>query len=212
MKRSFLKYLSYFLVLAAIIVPLFLIFSLFDTESKNQILLFSQKNTWAIPLLILFFKAVGIIFPPVNGGFVVYSTVPYYNWFLVFIFDLFGSVIGSSIAFYLSRKYREKILFNFLTIKKITEWEKRIFKNNSFYHFLFLRFITAPISDLISYLAGLTNISFKNYFFASLIASSTAQLLIIYFLNRGVELSIIYLIPVLLAFILSYIIYRRFIE
>lgn len=209
MKKSF-KYLSYFFVILAIIIPSFLVFSLFDANYKNQILEISRENPWGIPLLIISFKILGIVFPPVNGGFIVYSSVPYYNWFLVFIFDVFGGTIGSSIAFFLARKYREKILLNFLAIKKIIDFEKKIIKENSFIRFLFLRFMTAPIFDFISYLGGLTEISFKNYLLATLIASSIGQLFTIYLISFGLNTNILFVSIAFLPILVSFVIYKKY--
>lgn len=86
------------------------------------------------------------------------------------ILCLLGSVIGSSIVFWLVRKFGIKFVELFFSKEKINS--AKIFKDKSKTYFLtfILFFIPGTPKDLLSYVAGLTNIKFAPYILISTIA------------------------------------------
>lgn len=79
-----------------------------------------------------------------------------------------GSILGGCICFWLSRSLGRKPIEHFLGNHiKLKGIDNKIHKN-SFYPLLYLRFVPIPLS-LLNYALGLTQASFKNYLFASML-------------------------------------------
>lgn len=84
------------------------------------------------------------------------------------VLSISGWLLGSIIAFYLSRKYGTKIVSKLVSLSTIYKFENKLTQNQKFWFVLFMRMIF-PV-DLLSYALGLfTRISFKIYLITTLI-------------------------------------------
>ncbi|MCS7135016.1 MAG: VTT domain-containing protein [Candidatus Aenigmarchaeota archaeon] len=80
----------------------------------------------------------------------------------------FGLLVGSMVAFYISRYFGRKIVEKIVGKDWIEEVDNWIEKNGS-KAILIARIIPLIPFDLISYVSGLTKLEFKKYFFATVI-------------------------------------------
>jgi uncharacterized membrane protein YdjX (TVP38/TMEM64 family) len=122
------------------------------------------------PVLLILWRILGMIIPPIPGGIVSLALIPVIGWFASFVYASIGILIGCSIAFFLARKYREPLVKKFVTLQMIHQWEGRMSEKTEFWTFVGIRFATGPVMDFMSYIAGLSNISFRKFFIASLIS------------------------------------------
>ncbi len=83
---------------------------------------------------------------------------------------LLGSVIGSSIVFWLVRKFGIKFVELFFSTEKINSTKILKDKSKTYLLTFILFFIPGTPKDLLSYVAGLTNIKFLPYILISTIA------------------------------------------
>ncbi|MEK7521717.1 MAG: VTT domain-containing protein [Patescibacteria group bacterium] len=131
---------------------------------------FAQKYPFVAPVVIVLWRTLSTVVPPIPGGVISLALLPILGWFQSFIFASIGVLTGTSIAFLLARKYRHKVARKFVPIKQLQEWEGRFNEKTKFFAFLGLRLLTAPVFDFVSYVAGLSKISFKTFFFANALA------------------------------------------
>lgn len=163
----------YFISLACIIllVALIAVFVLSKASNIDAGIEFVGRHTIVGPLLLVVWRIVGIIFPALPAGVISFAAVPIFGWFHTYIYTLLGILIGTSLAFFLARTFRERLVQKFMTLKKIHKLESEISKKKQFFAIVALRLFTVPVMDFSSYIAGLTKISYKKFILATLLAS-----------------------------------------
>lgn len=198
-----------------IILILFIIGIYFVFKDSPEKLIFTIENhTLLGPLLLILLRIIGIIFPAIPAGVVSFAAVPIFGWFKTYLYTVLGILIGTSISFFLSRKFREPLVERFVSLKRIHKIEDKLTERQEFLAILGLRIFTVPIMDFSSYAAGLTKISFRKFFLATLIAS-LPDIAIFYFgeqLYRTVfGKSVIIAVGALFFIGMGYVILKRFV-
>ncbi len=108
--------------------------------------------------------------------------------------SIVGWLIGSMIAFFLSRTYGRELVEKVISNEKILSMERRVPEKNIFWSIVLLRM--AVPADVLSYVLGLfTAISWRTYFFATLIGITPFAFVFAY---TG-TLPLVYQIPILLV-------------
>lgn len=87
----------------------------------------------------------GILFGPVEGG--TYAVI--------------GNVLGSSIAFWISRRFGKDIALRLISEKKLTKYEEEISHHR--YFFWFFYFVPIFPVDILSFAFGLSAIPFRRF-------------------------------------------------
>lgn len=125
-----------------------------------------------------------------------------------------GSFLGASVSFYISRILGQKIVSKFLKDKSVN-FEKYS-KQSGFFIILMLRLIPLFPFKVVSYSAGLSNISFKDFTIATVIGSIPG---IVVYTNlgdksRNVGSSGFYMsiVLVVILFLLSLVLKKKFSE
>lgn len=99
-----------------------------------------------------------------------------------YIYTLIGALLGASLSFYISRKLGR----NF--VKKITkeklDYIEEMINTKGFFVILLLRLIPLFPFDVISYGAGLTNIKYRDFIFATIVGTIPG---ILVFTNIGAQ-------------------------
>ncbi len=104
--------------------------------------------------------------------------------------NIIGWLIGSMIAFYLSREYGVNLIKKIIPLNQINKLEKRIPKENVFWSIVFLR-MAIPV-DILSYALGLfSKISYQRYFWATLLGITPFAFIFAYLGNLPVYYQII---------------------
>ena len=142
----------------------------------------SQKHWILGALLIILWRIIAIVIPPVPGGIVSFALVPVFGWFLSFVYATIGVLIGTTIAFYLARRYQEPLVKRFVPLQQLHQWQGKLSKKTEFFAFLGIRLATAPVLDFISYIAGLSTIRFST--FISVVAIGILPDALIYYLGE----------------------------
>lgn len=165
------KYFFICLSVIVLLVVIFLVFVLSKPTNIDREIAFAGKHTIVGPLLLISLRILGIIFPALPAGVISFAVVPIFGWMQTYIYTLTGILIGTSIAFFLARTFREKLVQRFLPLKKIYKLEEEMSKKKEFLAIVALRLFTAPVMDFSSYIAGLTKISYKKFMLATVVAS-----------------------------------------
>src|SRR3990167_2388589 len=161
---------SYFLIFGLIVLILAGVY-LVSKNSPQQVILLIKTHSYLGPTLLILWRTVGIIFPAIPAGVVSFASVPIFGWLKTYLYTLTGILIGTSISFFLARRFKEPLVGRFVPLKKLHQLEGELSERKRFLAVVALRLFTVPVMDLSSYAAGLTRISFPKFFLATLIAS-----------------------------------------
>jgi len=166
----------------------------------------SAEHTILVPFLLVSWRVLAIIIPPIPGATMSLALLPILGWFKVFIYTNLGILIGTSTAFFLARHFREPLVHKFMPLKHFAKWQSKISEETEFVAFLGIRLATGPIIDFVSYIAGLSKISFTKFFLATLV-SILPDAFIFYvgetIYHKNVYLAIGLIIVFMLAFYVS---------
>jgi uncharacterized membrane protein YdjX (TVP38/TMEM64 family) len=151
------------------------------------------------PVISIVVRVVSIILAPVPGTPIDLINISFFGKGLGFLYAEISIMLGSSINFWIARYFKESAVRNFISLEKIEVWEKRISEKSGFLGLVLIRTITAPIFDYISYVLGLSKMSFRKFFAISFIASAPTAALFYYlggtFLEDRFFLAIAMIVP-----------------
>jgi uncharacterized membrane protein YdjX (TVP38/TMEM64 family) len=145
---------------------LFLFFLL--PQYQKEITQFTIANPILAPLILIAWRFVGVVIPPIPAGIIAFTLIPILGWFWVFIYSTIGLLAGAVVAFLLARKFREPLVKRFVPLQELNNWEGKLDAKTELWGFILIRLTTGPVMDFISYLAGLTKLSFGKFFLATL--------------------------------------------
>lgn len=186
---------------------------LLTQNSSDQVLTILKSNPYLAPFILISWRVVGIIVPAIPAGVVSFAAVPIFGWLATYIYTLIGILIGTSISFFLARKFREPLVSKFAPLGKLHKLEGELSERKRFAAIFALRLFTVPVMDFSSYAAGLSRISFPKFFLATALAS-IPDIAIFYFGEKLYQTffgrSIILAVGVLFFLAVGYFIVKRF--
>jgi len=207
------KYIFTIVSILFFLFGFFVILLVFNPAYTDTIVQFTTEHKFIGPIFLIFWRILGIIVPAIPAGVVSFTVVPIFGWYLTYVYTLIGILIGTSLSFWLARKFREPLVARFLPLQKIHKLENSLSHKKRFLAIVALRLFTAPVMDFSSYIAGLTKISFAKFFFATIIAS-IPDIGIFYFgeelYKRVFGKSIAIGVAVLFFLALSYFLFRKY--
>ncbi len=163
-----------------------------------------EINIALAPLISIFLRTASVVIAPIPGTPIDLLNLAFFSKMAGFIYAEISIMLGSCINFWISRRFGESTIKNFVPIEKIHIWEERIKEKSGFWGLVFVRMGTILIFDYLSYVAGLTKMSFQKFFSSSLLASIPPMAAFYYFggLIVGTELfiTLILLVPLVTLF------------
>jgi uncharacterized membrane protein YdjX (TVP38/TMEM64 family) len=150
-------------------ILLVIIMYLWMPDNTASLSTFFSEHTLLGPILLILWRITSIVIPPIPGGIISIAMIPVFGWFASFLYATIGVLIGCCVAFLLARRYREKVVKRFISLQQIHQWESKLSQNQEFWAFVMIRFTTGPVMDFMSYIAGLSKISFQKFFVVTLI-------------------------------------------
>ena len=143
---------------------------LFNPYRLNSTLEFTAEHLIIGSILLIVLRTLSNVVPAIPGGMIVFSVIPIFGWFIAFLCNMIGILLGASIAFFLARIYREPLVSRFASLNKINQLGKQISGKRQFMGLVAFRLFTVPVVDISSYVVGLTKISYPKFALATLIA------------------------------------------
>ncbi len=153
------------------LIALLLILIFFNPYHLNSTLEFTSEHLIIGAILLVFIRTLSNVLPAIPGGMIIFSAVPIFGWFVAFICNVVGILLGASIAFFLARVYREPLVSRFVSLNKIHQLGKQVSGKKQFMALVAFRLFTVPVVDISSYVIGLTKISFPKFFSATFFAT-----------------------------------------
>lgn len=146
-------------------------------QDKRILVDYMKQLGWIAPLFFILLQMVQVVFPVVPGGASCLAGVLAFGPILGFFYNYIGLVLGSVVAFCLSRKYGLKLvqkLFKEETIHKYLGY----IKTRKFDKLFFLGiFLPGLPDDLLCYIAGLSSMNYKKFLWIIIIGKPLALFL-----------------------------------
>jgi len=210
MRKKNLLLTSVLIILILFLIGIYFVFG----DSPEKVIFTISNHIFLGPLLLILWRIIGIIFPAIPAGVISFAAVPIFGWFHTYIYTVTGIMIGTSISFFLARKFREPLVKRFVPLKRIHKIENKLTERQEFLAIIGIRIFTVPVMDFSSYVAGLSKISFPKFFLATLIAS-LPDIAIFYFGEQFYKTflgrSLIIAVSVLFFIATGYFVIKRFI-
>jgi uncharacterized membrane protein YdjX (TVP38/TMEM64 family) len=169
-KKSTLVFAIIGIVLGLILISNIFLFRGIRTEDIQEIL--AGFGPWAPIVYLILFTIVPLTFFPdsvlaMAGGiaFGVKSG---------FILALTGAILGSGLAFFLTRRFGRKYLQKYLSTKEGVSTLSKQIERKGFIVILLLRLTPVPF-DIISYAAGLSSVRYRDFLFATILGAIPAM-------------------------------------
>ena len=168
-----------------------------------------ELNVDLAPLISVILRTAAIVIAQIPGTPIDLINLAFFNKMTGFILAEISVMLGSSINFYIARKFGEPVVSKFIDISKIHIWEERINKASGFWGMVLIRMGTIVICDYISYVSGLTRTSFARFFSTSLIASLPLVGAFYYFGGILVEKEFVIVISLIVPLMFLYSLLKR---
>ncbi|TSA24627.1 TVP38/TMEM64 family protein [bacterium] len=136
------------------------------------------------PLLFILLQSLQVILTPIShyavgalGGFL-------YGPYVGALYNYLGRIIGHMVAYYLSHKWGRKIAVRFVEPKVISKYDKIIAGDKEFgpqtLSLFLIYFLPLFPDDEISYIAGLSKMKFRPFFYANIFGHMCGSLSLSY--------------------------------
>ena len=126
---------------------------------------------------------LSIVWPPLPGGLITLAAIPFIGWSLAFAVDFTGSVFGSSVTYFMGKKYGQPIL-NKMFGAEITRKVKniKVKDNRQTELIIMLRIFTGSLFlEAITYGAGVIGIRYSSFLAGTVISHLIVGLPVYYF-------------------------------
>lgn len=116
------------------------------------------------PVILTLFQAFQVVVPVVPGYLGCAAGAISFGWFTGFMCNYIGISAGSIIAFFLARKYGEKIVIDMFSEKQYLKWQAKVANKKSYDIFLFVATLLPLFpDDFLCYFSGLMNMTRKRF-------------------------------------------------
>jgi uncharacterized membrane protein YdjX (TVP38/TMEM64 family) len=153
------------------LIALLLVIIFLNPYRLNSTLQFTSQHLVIGSILLTFLRTLSNILPVIPVGVIAFAAIPILGWFTAFTCNMIGILLGTSVAFFLARIYREPLVTRFATLNKIHQLSKQVSGKKQFVALIAFRLFTVPVVDISSYIIGLTKISYLKFIIATFIAS-----------------------------------------
>lgn len=158
---------------------------------------------YAAPAVIFVFRFLTVVLAPLSGAPVAFASMALLPWRQAFVYNFFGNFVGALSAFFIARHFRERVVAHFAPLQKIHDWQARVSGTRQFWSFVGLRFIALSAFDFISYAAGLTNMPFRTFFWATLMVDLPVTFVFFYVGGIAVQYSVYAFVVFVVLFLVA---------
>lgn len=138
------------------------------TDKEKMLALLLHLGIWG-PLVFCLIQVAQTVIPIMPGAITIPIGVIAFGPYRGFLLNYFPIILGSIINFYLARRYGQPFVRSIVderSYEKVLAFVEKKDRGNRF--FTVSMFLPVTPADILCYAAGLTNMSFK-YFFWSLV-------------------------------------------
>ena len=137
----------------------------------EDVVVWAQQNFWLYFGILIFIKIVAIVWPPLPGGLLTLGSIPVIGWFPAFLAEMIGGLAGSSLAYYLGKRYGYAFLRKVLDKEIVAKIQRvKIAGKRELEAIFFLRLFTGLVAEAVSYGSGVIGVQYRNFFLGTLAA------------------------------------------
>ena len=185
-KKESITQIIWFVVVTALFV-----FSFKLLRSGELQTVLENLGFWA-PFLVIVLKMTTLIIAPLGGTPIYVLSGAVFGPTLGFILVMVGDILGSSVCFFISRKYGERVLKTFVGENNLDQVLKTVNIISTTKSFIKARLGFVSMPELLSYAAGLSKIKFSTFTLINSIFYVPVVFLYVFFGAALVELSVKY--------------------
>lgn len=162
-KRMIIRYTTIIGIILTLVGSYFISQSSYFKADGGFSELLIELGFWA-PIIFIFVQISQIVYPIIPLGLTNVIGDLIFGHFLGFIFNAMGMIIGSSINFYLGRRFASTIVKAFISDKQYENYIGKMNDGPGFLRLLRIGFI-APIfpDDIFCMIAGMSNITYRKF-------------------------------------------------
>ncbi|MFH1650081.1 MAG: TVP38/TMEM64 family protein [Candidatus Woesearchaeota archaeon] len=112
------------------------------------------------PLILMLFQVAQVVVPFIPGLVLHAASGAIYGWFLGAVYNIIGILIGSLMAFWLSRKFGRQFVARFIKEHDLAHFDS-MFATRGWMTILIAQLIPIIPSDVVCFAAGLTVVRFR---------------------------------------------------
>jgi len=201
------------LIALAVVLIILIILVVLTRTFKDTFSVASLKeyiNGWGIlgPLVLIFLYIIQGTIAIIPSYVLMVLAGTLFGFWMGSLYSLVGCALGASLTFLVARKLGKPFEKRFITKEHIKHFEE-LFKKHGI-SVVFSGRTVAPIShNILSFTAGLTNMSFNKYFWATFFGFMPTVFLLAYFGTRLTEGFSLINITILLVLIIGFVIMIR---
>lgn len=150
-------------------VPLVIFFWIKQSGNLDLFFAWSQRNYLLFIGVLLVLKIAAMVYPPLPGGILTLGAIPVIGWVMAYSVDLLGSLIGSSFAYFIGKKYGYELLRKVFDESTVQRFRSVKIKPGREVESVFvLRILGGMVVEIVAYGSGLLGIHFKSFLIGSL--------------------------------------------
>ncbi|MBT3408156.1 TVP38/TMEM64 family protein [Candidatus Woesearchaeota archaeon] len=115
------------------------------------------------PFIVIALITLEVILAPIPGAIISIGSGAAFGPFYGTLYTYIGNIIGTTIAFFLSRHFGRPLVKRFVKEQKLRTYD-RFFKDKGVYGLWFVYIFPVFPTDILSFITGLSNIKFRKFF------------------------------------------------
>ncbi len=133
------------------------------------------------PIAYIGIMVLAIVVSPIpSSPLAIFAGTIFGFWFGA-LWTMIGATLGAMVAFYLARVFGRPLVVKFVSEKKLREVEERFPEKHLAWGIFISRLFPTPFFDVVSYAAGLTRVSARAFFIATMFGLVPLVFLFTYF-------------------------------
>lgn len=163
------------------------------------------------PLAVIFLQAFQTTISVIPSQLTTIIAGFAFGPFLGLLYSLIGASIGSSLVFFISRKYGEKLALKFFEKKDMVHFHV-FFRDKKLWALFLARILPIFPNDLVSFTAALAGMRFRNFSIFSTLGFLMQMLLLTYFgseLSKGKVSIFLLLISLVVGLLLLVVLFKK---
>lgn len=167
MSTKFQKILGVLLLFALTYTVMVLVIQSVGLNNAHQ---WIKQAGIGAPLLFVIICALSLIIAPLSGSAIFVMGGALFGREVGFGLSFFGSTIGCSINFWLSRKFGRRIVERLMGKSDLAQLDRLIDRLAQHHSIVYIGLLMSLSQDLVSYAVGLTKVSYVNFLIALLVS------------------------------------------
>lgn len=139
----------------------------------------SSAGPWS-PLVFVLLKASTYVFAPLSGTPLKLVAGAVFGVWEGLVLSLVGDVLGGTLNFWIARIFGRPGISRFVGAKAIRQVDETIEHAGGWRALLVARVVLSSLYDFISYAAGLSRLSFRQYFWVTVVGGVPSALLFVF--------------------------------